>query len=73
MESNSNNLLHGIKLEAMLIELEARYGWEHLGYLIPINCFLNDPSLKSSLTFLRKTQWARTKLEALYLERIVKK
>ena len=73
MESNSNNLLHGIKLEAMLIELEARYGWEHLGYLIPINCFLHDPSLKSSLTFLRKTQWARTKLEALYLERIVKK
>lgn len=68
-----NNPLHGITLERMLIELHEKYGWEHLGYLIPINCFDSNPSVKSSLKFLRKTPWARTKVENLYLERIVEK
>ncbi len=68
-----NNPLHGITLERMVTELQEKYGWEHLGYLLPINCFNHEPSIKSSLKFLRRTPWARTKLEALYLERIVNK
>ncbi len=63
--------LHGITLEHIVTELHEELGWEHLGYLIPINCFNNDPSVKSSLTFLRKTPWARQKVEQLYIERIV--
>jgi uncharacterized protein (DUF2132 family) len=63
--------LHGITLERILNELVEEVGWEHMGYLVPINCFLIDPSIKSSLTFLRKTPWARSKVEKLYLERIV--
>jgi uncharacterized protein (DUF2132 family) len=63
--------LHGITLERMLNELVEELGWEHMGYLVSINCFKSDPSIKSSLTFLRKTPWARTKVEQLYLERIV--
>ena len=63
--------LHGITLERILNELVEEVGWEHMGYLVPINCFLIDPSIKSSLTFLRKTPWARAKVEKLYLERIV--
>jgi uncharacterized protein (DUF2132 family) len=63
-----NNALHGITLEAMLIELVAHYGWEELGRAIPIRCFSNDPSIKSSLTFLRKTPWARKQVEGLYLK-----
>ena len=63
--------LHGITLERMLNELVEELGWEHMGYLVPINCFKNDPSVKSSLKFLRKTPWARAKVENLYLERIV--
>ena len=55
-----------------LTELEDRFGWEHLGYLIPINCFNSDPSVKSSLKFLRKTPWARKKVEDLYIEKIIK-
>lgn len=66
-----NNPLHGVKLEQIVIALEEKYGWEHLGYLIPINCFNHDPSVKSSLVFLRKTPWARKKVEDLYVERIV--
>lgn len=65
------DLLHGITLEKMIIELVDELGWEHMGYLVPINCFKNDPSVKSSLKFLRRTAWARTKVEQLYLERIV--
>ena len=60
--------LHGITLEKILIDLVARYGWEELGRIIPINCFNNNPGIKSSLTFLRKTPWARTKVERLWLE-----
>jgi uncharacterized protein (DUF2132 family) len=66
-EAQPNNPLHGITLEKILIHLVDRYGWEELGELIPINCFLNNPSIKSSLTFLRKTPWARKKVEDLYL------
>jgi uncharacterized protein (DUF2132 family) len=65
-----NNPLHGKTLEMIVTELHAYYGWEKLGEIIPINCFRSDPSIKSSLTFLRKTEWARTKVEALYLEMI---
>ena len=62
-----NNPLHGITLEKMVTELVDYYGWEELGHMIRINCFNSDPSIKSSLTFLRKTPWARDKVEALYL------
>lgn len=59
--------LHGITLEKIVTELVAQYGWEELAYRIPVRCFQFDPSVKSSLTFLRKTPWARTKVEQLYL------
>ena len=61
------NPLHGITLEIILTRLVEQYGWEDLGRRIPINCFMNDPSIKSSLKFLRKTPWARKKVEELYL------
>lgn len=63
-----NNPLHGIKLAAILDYLVDFYGWEILGQRIDINCFNSDPSVKSSLKFLRKTQWARDKVEQLYLD-----
>ncbi|MBF0273984.1 MAG: DUF2132 domain-containing protein [Nitrospinae bacterium] len=63
-----NNRLHGLTLERILIELVEDYGWEELGKRININCFKSDPSIKSSLKFLRKTAWARKKVEALYLK-----
>jgi uncharacterized protein (DUF2132 family) len=59
--------LDGVTLEALLTELVLVYGWQHLGELVPVQCFLNEPSIKSSLKFLRKTPWARTKVEQLYL------
>lgn len=60
--------LHGITLKAIVTELEEKYGWKELGELINIKCFTNDPSINSSLKFLRKTPWARTKVENLYLQ-----
>ena len=63
----TNNLLHGKTLEMILTQLVAHYGWPELGYLIRINCFLSEPSIKSSLQFLRKTPWARKKVEDLYM------
>ena len=63
----TNNPLHGVKLIDILEILVAEYGWEKLGMKININCFNNDPSIKSSLKFLRKTPWARDKVEQLYL------
>lgn len=66
-----NNPLHGIKLEQILIQLEAKIGWQEMAIRIPINCFKSDPSVKSSLKFLRRTPWARAKVEALYLEVIL--
>lgn len=65
-----NNPLHGVKLADMLIYLEKVYGWEELGKRIKIRCFTSNPSIKSSLKFLRRTPWARTKVEALYLKSI---
>ena len=62
-----NNPLHGITLENMLDQLVNQYGWGVLGKLIEIRCFTSDPSIKSSLKFLRKTPWAREKVEDLFL------
>jgi uncharacterized protein (DUF2132 family) len=67
MSEQPNNPLHGVTLEAVITALVARYGWDELGRRVPINCFTADPSVKSSLTFLRKTPWARKKVEAVYL------
>ena len=61
------NPLHGLTLEAILTALVAHYGWPGLGERIPVRCFLSDPSLRSSLAFLRRTPWAREKVEGLYL------
>ena len=68
MESQPNNPLHGIKLADMLDELVEFYGWEELGQRITIRCFTHDPSINSSLKFLRKTPWARERVEGLYLK-----
>ena len=66
-DEHKNNPLHGITLKQILEELQEHYGWELLGELVNIRCFKNDPSINSCLKFLRKTPWARTKVEALYL------
>lgn len=66
-ESQPNNPLHSVTLEHILEHLVARYGWTALSAEIPIRCFSTDPSIASSLKFLRKTPWARAKVEALYL------
>ena len=68
MSTQPRNPLHGVTLEAMLEQLVARHGWEGLGRLVDIRCFTHDPSIKSSLKFLRKTPWARAKVETLYLQ-----
>ena len=72
MENNAhtNNPMHGVKLVQIIEELEAHYGWDTLDERIRINCFNNNPSVKSTLKFLRKTPWARAKVEALYQEMI---
>ena len=66
-EQQPNNPLHGITLEQIVNSLVEHYGWSELGKRINICCFKNDPSVKSSLKFLRKTPWARTKVEDLYI------
>lgn len=63
-----NNPLHGITLEQLLTELVAFHGWDALGRKIAIRCFTHDPSVASSLTFLRRTPWARERVEALYVD-----
>ncbi|WP_373020203.1 VF530 family DNA-binding protein [Thiomicrorhabdus sp.] len=63
-----NNPLHGITLKEIVTQLYEHYGWEELAERIPVRCFQNNPSIKSSLTFLRKTPWAREKVEELYLQ-----
>ena len=68
MESQPNNPLHGIKLEQIINDLVAHYGWEYMGYNIKIKCFTDSPSVKSSLKFLRRMPWARTKVENMYLK-----
>jgi uncharacterized protein (DUF2132 family) len=72
-QEQANNPLHGITLEMMLNQLVEHFGWEGLEQEININCFKNNPSIKSSLTFLRKTPWAREKVEKLYLRMVRKK
>lgn len=67
MQEHPNNPLQGKTLEHILNFLVEQYGWEELGNEININCFINDPSIKSSLTFLRRTPWARKKVEDLYI------
>jgi uncharacterized protein (DUF2132 family) len=67
-QKQANNPLHGKTLENILNELVAQYGWPEMGYRIRINCFLDNPSIQSSLKFLRKTPWARKKVEELYIE-----
>ena len=69
-ETQANNPLHGKTLEMILTFLVEKYGWEKLGLMIDIRCFNYDPSIKSSLAFLRKTPWAREKVENLYLKSI---
>lgn len=73
MATQANNPLHGIKLEQIVTDLQAHYGWEYMGYEINIRCFTSDPSVKSSLKFLRRTPWARTKVEAMYLDMLGKR
>jgi uncharacterized protein (DUF2132 family) len=67
-DPSARDPLHGVTLEKLLTELVAHYGWEELGRRIDIRCFNFDPSVQSSLKFLRKTPWARTKVEALYVQ-----
>lgn len=72
MQSQPNNPLHGITLETIIISLVSHYGWEYMGYTIKIKCFTENPSVKSSLKFLRRTPWARVKVERMYLEMLKK-
>lgn len=67
-----NNPLHGVKLEQIVSDLVNYFDWDMLGRMIPINCFISNPSVKSSLKFLRRTPWARIKVENLYLNHIEK-
>ena len=67
-ETQLNNPLHGKTLEHILTRLVELYGWEHLSQEVRINCFLSNPSINSSLKFLRKTPWARAKVEQLYID-----
>ena len=73
MEEQKNNPLHGITLERILVQLVDYYGWDELGYKININSFNVNPSINSSLKFLRKTPWARQKVEELYIRTFAKK
>jgi uncharacterized protein (DUF2132 family) len=70
--SQPNNPLHGVKLANILETLVDKYGWEHMFFKVNINCFKHDPSIKSSLVFLRRTPWARAKVEEMYLEYLKK-
>ena len=72
VNSQSNDPLHGMTLEMIVTQLVDRYGWAELGKRIPIKCFTNNPSVKSSLNFLRRTPWARKKIEELYLRSVTK-
>ena len=72
-DPQSSDPLHGLTLETVLTALVDRYGWEGLAAKISLNCFKTDPSVKSSLTFLRKTPWAREKVEKLYIRTFAKR
>jgi len=71
-KEQSNNPLHGVKLQDLMEYLLAKYGWENLAERFPFRCFTHDPSINSSLKFLRKNEWARKKVEVLYLRSIEK-
>ena len=71
-EGQLNNPLHGITLEMVLTRLVESYGWQQMAAFISINCFKNDPSIKSSLKFLRKNRWARDEVEELYISTFFK-
>lgn len=73
MDTQPNNPLHGIKLAQIVDDLVDFYGWEYMGNSINIRCFTHNPSVKSSLKFLRRTPWARTKVEQLYLQMLEEK
>ncbi|MCS4167806.1 DUF2132 domain-containing protein [Sphingobacterium paramultivorum] len=73
MQEQINNPLHGKRLDTIIEYLVEYYGWEELGQRISIRCFNDNPSVKSSLTFLRKTHWAREKVEQLYVKTLLKK
>jgi uncharacterized protein (DUF2132 family) len=68
MDQSARDPLHGKTLEHIVTRLVERHGWEELGRRVPVRCFIHDPSVKSSLVFLRKTPWARAKVERLYIE-----
>ncbi|MGB1031754.1 MAG: VF530 family DNA-binding protein [Flavobacteriales bacterium] len=72
-QEQPNNPMHGVKLATIVEELVEYYGWRDLALEVNINCFKKDPSIKSSLKFLRRTPWARDEVEALYLEMIEKR
>ena len=72
-QSQEQDPLHGISLQKILEYLEAKLGWEKMGQQVKIKCFTNDPSIKSSLKFLRKTPWAREKVEQLYISQVQNK
>ncbi len=69
-EMRSKDPLHGVTLQMVLERLVERYGWKELGEMVRVKCFTNNPGIKSSLTFLRKTPWARKKVEQLYLRMV---
>jgi len=71
LNQNPNNPFHGVKLEDIINKLVEYYGWDELSYKINIRCFYSDPSVSSSLKFLRKTPWARQKVEKLYLDTFI--
>ncbi|MDA8621697.1 VF530 family protein [Psychrosphaera sp.] len=71
MNNQPNNPLHGLKLETIVTDLVDHFGWQELASRININCFKSDPSIKSSLKFLRKTQWARDEVEELYVSTFI--
>jgi uncharacterized protein (DUF2132 family) len=72
-DEHPNSPLHGITLEMILTQLVEQYGWLELAKRIPIRCFFNEPSINSSLKFLRRTPWARSKVEELYLQSRIKR
>lgn len=71
--TNDNDPLYGVTLEKIIVYLKSEYGWEELGRDIPIKCFILNPSINSSLVFLRRTPWARKKVEDLYIDTINRK
>lgn len=71
MEQQPNNPLHGVKLKFLLESLVENYGWQYMAKEVNINCFKNNPTINSSLKFLRRTPWARAKVEQLYLSRMI--